>query len=396
MLFVGTRDGHERAVVKAADMAGGCHLFDRWIPGSITNGPQILGRCGVKVVDETDKEIHGFEEQLEAHGALKPDLVVCLNPTENYVLLHECGLNNIPTIGVIDTDANPTWVTYPIPANDDRYAATDCSLFYLSNTDRCSQRCIQVIAGVLGRAGEEGQAARLSQAARGRVTYSATHGLVAPTSEGLGRDTDLSFNPNIADPDADVHRNVTSSTNLQDDPIVDSNAEVSLMAAFEYAKFADFDDDAIQAAIDMFQVEHGSESPELAELTRKLREARQAHGIEETDGGVFDTEVIDEETAQALEENVREMMDEPVTTEEAAALHAQDGGVGKNVYEGSSYRTALERKKDAEDPILRRMIALKRRQFGEELSAADSEELKKHDEEQNKVASVDQASSSSA
>lgn len=104
-------------------MAGGCHLFDRWIPGSITNGEQILGRCGVKVVDHLDQEISGFEPQLEAKGSLKPDLVVCLNPMENYVLLHECGLNNIPTIGVIDTDANPTWVTYPIPANDDRSAA---------------------------------------------------------------------------------------------------------------------------------------------------------------------------------------------------------------------------------------------------------------------------------
>jgi small subunit ribosomal protein S2 len=39
---------------------------------------------------------------------------------ENYVLLHECGLNNIPTIGIIDTDADPNWVIYAIPANDDR------------------------------------------------------------------------------------------------------------------------------------------------------------------------------------------------------------------------------------------------------------------------------------
>jgi len=120
VLFVGTRDGHERAVVKAASMAGACHLFDRWIPGSITNGPQILGHCRVQVVDENDKPIEGFDEQLQERGSLKPDLVVCLNPLENWVLLHECGLNNIPTIGIIDTDADPTWVTYPIPANDDR------------------------------------------------------------------------------------------------------------------------------------------------------------------------------------------------------------------------------------------------------------------------------------
>lgn len=121
ILFVGTREGQKRAVVKAAQLAEGCHLFDKWIPGSITNGIQILGRCQKKVVDVHDNDVPGFEDQIAEMGSLKPDLVVCLNPLDNYVLLHECGLHNIPTIGVIDTDANPTWVTYPIPANDDRY-----------------------------------------------------------------------------------------------------------------------------------------------------------------------------------------------------------------------------------------------------------------------------------
>lgn len=121
MLFVGTRDGQDRAVARAAELAKGYHLFERWIPGSITNGQQILGRCRTKVVNELDEEVKGFEEQLSDRSVLRPDLVVCMNPLENYVLLHECALNNIPTIGVIDTNADPTWVTYPIPANDDRY-----------------------------------------------------------------------------------------------------------------------------------------------------------------------------------------------------------------------------------------------------------------------------------
>jgi small subunit ribosomal protein S2 len=122
ILFVGTRDGQDRCVVKAAQLSKGCHLFQRWIPGSITNGDQLLARSRIKAVDELDQEIDGevFQEKLADHRSLKPDLVVCLNPLENYVLLHECGLNNIPTIGIIDTDADPTWVTYPIPANDDR------------------------------------------------------------------------------------------------------------------------------------------------------------------------------------------------------------------------------------------------------------------------------------
>jgi small subunit ribosomal protein S2 len=121
VLFVGTRDGQDRAVARAAELAKGYHLFERWIPGSITNGQQILGKCRIKVVNHLDEDVPGFEEQLYSRPVLRPDLVVCLNPLENYVLLHECALNNIPTIGVIDTNADPTWVTYPIPANDDRY-----------------------------------------------------------------------------------------------------------------------------------------------------------------------------------------------------------------------------------------------------------------------------------
>lgn len=107
----------------------------------------------MKVVDEFDRPVPGYENELLDRPSLKPDLVVCLNPLENWVMLHECGLHGIPTIGVIDTDANPTWVTYPIPANDD------------------SLRCVQLIAGVLGRAGEEGQRRRGVRARKGEVTY---------------------------------------------------------------------------------------------------------------------------------------------------------------------------------------------------------------------------------
>lgn len=132
ILFVGTRDGQQRIIVKAAELAGGYHLFEKWVPGSITNGAQILGRAGMKVVDEFDNEVTGFEEQLRDRAPLRPDLVVVLNPLENRVLLDECSTNQIPSIGIIDTDANPTWVTYPIPANDDRYVSFSPMCLYNS------------------------------------------------------------------------------------------------------------------------------------------------------------------------------------------------------------------------------------------------------------------------
>ncbi|KAJ5500007.1 Ribosomal protein S2 bacteria/mitochondria/plastid [Penicillium expansum] len=153
ILFAGTRKGQKRAVVKAASLAKGYHIFERWIPGSLTNGEQILGHCETKVVNALDEELPNFKSDLADRPSLKPDLVVCLNPLENVVLLHECGLNNVPTIGVIDTDADPTRVTYPIPSNDDSLRAT----------------CL--IAGILGRAGEAGQLRRLKMAQEGRTSY---------------------------------------------------------------------------------------------------------------------------------------------------------------------------------------------------------------------------------
>ncbi|KAI9748699.1 MAG: 37S ribosomal protein, mitochondrial [Lichina confinis] len=167
-LFVGTRKGQSHAVVNAARLADGCHLFERWIPGSITNGEQILGACGRKVVDEFDREVPGFDELLRDEPVIRPDLVVCFNPLENYVMLHECAINHIPTIGVIDTNANPAWVTYPIPANDD------------------SLRCIQVIAGVLGKAGQAGQQLRREAAEEGEVTFTPYQWRARP-SEGAAK-----------------------------------------------------------------------------------------------------------------------------------------------------------------------------------------------------------------
>jgi len=80
ILFVGTRPGQSRAVVNAAKLSKGCHLFENWIPGSITNGDQILNICEIKAVNEKDEELQSdlLQEKLEDHRSLKPDLVVVM------------------------------------------------------------------------------------------------------------------------------------------------------------------------------------------------------------------------------------------------------------------------------------------------------------------------------
>ncbi|KAK4652870.1 hypothetical protein QC762_503230 [Podospora pseudocomata] len=153
ILFVGNRKGQMPIVTRMAELAGACHLFQKWTPGCITNKDVLLQGGQLKIVDERDRELEGFEEHLRDCRPVTPDLVVCLNPLENYALLRECALATVPTVGVIDTDADPSWVTYQIPANDD------------------SLRSVALIAGVLGRAGERGQQRRLADAEQGVVKW---------------------------------------------------------------------------------------------------------------------------------------------------------------------------------------------------------------------------------
>lgn len=185
MLFVGNRKGQMEVTARSAELAGACHLFSRWVPGTITNRDQILGGGGLRVVDEKDQPLQGFEGHLTERRPLMPELVVVLNPLENYTMLQECAQENIPTIGLIDTDADPTQVTYVIPGNDDRcvlsiYLPTYCSPLspftysmscYLLTLHTNSLRSVSVIAGVLGRAGERGQARRKADANSGVCTW---------------------------------------------------------------------------------------------------------------------------------------------------------------------------------------------------------------------------------
>ena len=195
ILFVGSRPGQARCVVRAAQMAGAYHLFERWTPGTITNAMQILKQSKLKVVNELDEEVTGFDQKLREQAPLKPDLVICLNPMENGPLLQECATHSIPTIGVIDTDADPTRVTYPIPANDDRCVKASSRYANPANLLTASSiRCIQVIAGVLGRAGEEGYQQRLafakdkSKPARDRIPYPFAKTLFSDGTDRKGDD----------------------------------------------------------------------------------------------------------------------------------------------------------------------------------------------------------------
>ncbi|KAG6886000.1 hypothetical protein C0993_006116 [Termitomyces sp. T159_Od127] len=124
ILFIGTRPDLRPIVQKAASRLGsqGFHVGDRWLPGTLTNKIPVFG---LDVVKETK---------------VVPDLVILLNPLSNMNAIRECAIEHVPTIAIVDSNADPRIVMYPIPANDE-------------NT-----RTAEIIGGVLSIAGREGVA----------------------------------------------------------------------------------------------------------------------------------------------------------------------------------------------------------------------------------------------
>ncbi|KAI6005899.1 ribosomal protein S2 [Pisolithus albus] len=125
IIFVGTRPDLQNTIQRASERLGvqGYHIGERWLPGTLTNRNQL------------------FQEKSQEYR-LTPDLVVFLNPLANMNAIRECAIQHVPTVGIIDSNADPRIVMYPIPANDD------------------SPRTAQIIAGMLSVAGKEGIKAR--------------------------------------------------------------------------------------------------------------------------------------------------------------------------------------------------------------------------------------------
>lgn len=121
ILFVGTRPDLRDIVRNAANKLEeqGYYIGERWLPGILTNRRQLFPSSNQKYL-------------------ITPDLVIFLNPLANMNAIRECAIQHIPTVGIVDSNADPRIVMYPIPANDE------------------SQRTAQLISGVLSIAGQEG------------------------------------------------------------------------------------------------------------------------------------------------------------------------------------------------------------------------------------------------
>ncbi|KAH1179251.1 28S ribosomal protein S2, mitochondrial [Mauremys mutica] len=79
-------------------------------------------------------------------GIRLPDLLIFISTLNNvfepHVAVRDAAKMNIPTVGVVDTNCNPSIITYPIPGNDDSPLAVElyCKLFKMTITRAKNKR----------------------------------------------------------------------------------------------------------------------------------------------------------------------------------------------------------------------------------------------------------------
>jgi small subunit ribosomal protein S2 len=139
ILLVGTKIQVKQSIRQTADKHSFPYVTEKWLGGCLTNFGNIrqLVRKYEKLLSEkeagkysrfTKKErldIDRTIEKLEMKvGGLRnmtrlPDALFIWDIKNEKIAVEEARKKNIPIIAVCDTNADPTLINYPIPANDD-------------------------------------------------------------------------------------------------------------------------------------------------------------------------------------------------------------------------------------------------------------------------------------
>ena len=140
ILLVGTKRQAQDIVKKAAETTGQPFVTERWLGGMLTNWNTIGGRVkhlkdletkmesGELAGNYNKLEVQRFQEEIDElnrlYGGIKdmnsrPGAVFITDVIADANAVREANKIGIPVVAIVDTNADPSQVTYPIPANDD-------------------------------------------------------------------------------------------------------------------------------------------------------------------------------------------------------------------------------------------------------------------------------------
>ena len=143
ILFVGTKKQAQEAIAEEAIRAGMPYVNQRWLGGILTNFQTIQTR--VRYIDELEqRKLNGDLDRLPKKEAIQledklarllrilggirtmrrlPDAMFVVDPDREHIAVMEAQRMAIPIVAMVDTNCDPTLVSFPVPANDDAIRA---------------------------------------------------------------------------------------------------------------------------------------------------------------------------------------------------------------------------------------------------------------------------------
>ncbi len=140
ILLVGTKRQAHDIIKQAAEELGMPFVVERWLGGMLTNRNTIQGRIkhlkdlearmenGQLAAKYNKLEVQRYQEEIDEmnfqYGGIK-DMAARVGAVFVTDVVHEANAIrearklNIPIVAIVDTNADPGLVDYPIPANDD-------------------------------------------------------------------------------------------------------------------------------------------------------------------------------------------------------------------------------------------------------------------------------------
>ncbi len=154
ILLVGTKRQAQDIVKKAAEETGMPYVTERWLGGMLTNWNTIGGR--VKHLQDLENrmangelenkynklEVQRFQEEIDQmnimYGGVKelnarPGAVFIVDIVHDVNALREAAKLKVPIVAMVDTNADPSLVRYPIPANDDAIKTIELITAYVKD-----------------------------------------------------------------------------------------------------------------------------------------------------------------------------------------------------------------------------------------------------------------------
>lgn len=143
ILFVGTKKQASKPIAEAAEKCAQYFVNNRWLGGMMTNWETVSSSIQrLSVLDQkiqspvgyTKKEVLSLSRQrdrinrdlggIRTMGGL-PSMLFVLDINREHLAIKEAKKLGIPIVAIVDTNADPESVDYPIPGNDDAVRSID-------------------------------------------------------------------------------------------------------------------------------------------------------------------------------------------------------------------------------------------------------------------------------